>query len=205
MSTAGIVVDHLHDDRVLPGEGTIKAMAPAQPDATVARPSPSIQIVEATTATDAPSPDPFTSVTTQESASDEGVAARASTLVTTPPPAMDRAMVQALHLALHGFEDATERWQALRERGASDQQLQHAIACEFGLVGGGLGYEFKGGKNPRIRLATGQTLKGKALLRAARGLLGIPHFGGIDITHKTTEHTKNVEMKPEPERTICPQ
>jgi hypothetical protein len=177
MSTAGTAADHLHDDRALAGNGMAEAMAPARSNATIASPSPSIQAVEADTATDAPSPDPRTLVTTQESASDEGVAARASALVTTPPPAMDRAMVRALHLALHGFEDANERWQALRERGASDQQLQHAIACEFGLGGGGLGYEFKSGKNPRIRLATGQTLKGKALLRAARGLLRIPHFG----------------------------
>ena len=51
------------------------------------------------------------------------------------------------------------------------------IAQEFGIRGGGPGFEFKGGQNPSITVATGQSLKGKALLNTVRSLLGIPLTG----------------------------
>ena len=87
---------------------------------------------------------------------------------------LDPAMAQALTSALHGFAGAAERWQALHETGASDQELQCMIVRELGIRGGGNGFEFKGGNNPSITVATGQTLKGKSLLHAVRNLLGIP-------------------------------
>ena len=166
--------DQTYDDRALPGKGPTEAASPAsaeavvpvQPDVTIANPSPSPQTVEAATAP---------SISAHKSnPSGEGVAARASAVVTPPPPAMDSATAQTLHRALHSFSDALERWQMLRANGASDRELQHEIAYEFSPQGAGPGYKCKGGQHPCLTLATGFVLKGTALLHAVRGLLGIP-------------------------------
>ncbi|MGE5551537.1 MAG: hypothetical protein ACM3ZC_13580 [Bacteroidota bacterium] len=95
---------------------------------------------------------------------------------------------EGLRCALHMTAGAKERWAALRETGATDEQILDQIREEFGDQGGGsvpggMHQEYKGGKNPRfwygepgsITTAAPPTLKGKELVREVRRVMRIPY------------------------------
>jgi hypothetical protein len=97
------------------------------------------------------------------------------------------AIDQALFYSLHSFSQAQTRWQQRRDRGLDDNELQLAVAEEFGIEGGaalyGLWYSYKGGKNPKFTLErwpgmpddfTPLIIHGTKLVLAVRQLLSIP-------------------------------
>lgn len=110
---------------------------------------------------------------------DEAIAATVVVLATP-----DRNTIEGgLYAALHHFSDASERWQYLRETGATDAQLKKAISYELGHGGGQSGpglkpISFKGDKEPAFwfdsQPPARPTLKGKPLIDKARMVLAIP-------------------------------
>ena len=107
---------------------------------------------------------------------------------TSPAPdAPDRATLDGgLWAALHSFEEAGRRWSKLRASGATDAELKGQIGEAFGIEGwssapGVPPIRQKGGKGPAFwwdcgsRPKSKPTLAGKALIDAARRVLGVPH------------------------------
>ncbi|HRU07199.1 MAG TPA: hypothetical protein P5137_15645, partial [Candidatus Brocadiia bacterium] len=121
----------------------------------------------------------------------------------TPHPAPasggESSEVQAVRRALHVMSGAAERWDALRQTGATDEQLAEAIGREFGYQGGFSGrpntpgaiVEYRGGKSPSVTIRRAasdtqpgkeETIKGPRLLAMARDILAIPKPGEKDGT-----------------------
>jgi len=86
--------------------------------------------------------------------------------------------------ALHSFADANIRWAVRKKNGLSDNKLKEAIAEELGIsggfAGGGLWYDYKGGRCPEITVSKPITarVKGKRLIVMVRELLQIPEANG---------------------------
>lgn len=84
--------------------------------------------------------------------------------------------------ALHSYSGSEEKWAKVRERGATDEELQQFIGHAFGEGGATDPYchSCKGGKTPKFFMGTAScegkpTLQGKALVKRVRELLEIPY------------------------------
>jgi hypothetical protein len=83
--------------------------------------------------------------------------------------------------ALHSYQGALNRWQALQKVGADDARLKEVIGNEFGSSGGSSGhgrqgYRINGGANPRFyhgQTVEKPTLAGKPLLDRVRVLMRV--------------------------------
>jgi hypothetical protein len=88
-----------------------------------------------------------------------------------------------LFRSLHHFQDAEKRWSKSRQLGLTDTELKEAIACEYGIYGGGTHPEwhcYQGGEDPKCWLSSisphgKPTLRGQPLLERVRSLLKIPY------------------------------
>jgi hypothetical protein len=89
---------------------------------------------------------------------------------------------QAFKAGLGGFSGSENRWQELRLRGATDEQILAQAGSEFGIDGsssgpGKIGYRHKGGKTPTLILNEFSpekvTIKGPQLVATIREALGI--------------------------------
>jgi ParB/RepB/Spo0J family partition protein len=93
-----------------------------------------------------------------------------------------------LHAALHGYADSAKRWNALRSKGASNEELKKAIAANMstgGKAGPGWGPVSCRSAVPAIWFnavnSSGKpSLQGPSLLAAVRDLLKIPEKGDVD-------------------------
>jgi len=90
----------------------------------------------------------------------------------------DESTEAKVHRAILSYEGADQRWEEVRQKGATDEELKEIIGREFGVRGGSSmhgGFDVWGGPDPRIMThGDRKVIKGKELVNFVRNLIGVP-------------------------------